>query len=83
MSVGKILDAIEQYLNVKSELQTSSLKPCNDWDCGLANEFSGYYGSSEQRERLDWAKGALEKALNDYVDSRVQALHDGGKQGPT
>ncbi|MDY0040640.1 MAG: hypothetical protein RBS57_10040 [Desulforhabdus sp.] len=72
MSVDRILDAIEQYLKVKEELQISSVEPCHDWDCGLASELSGCYGSSQQNERLNWARGALEKALNEYVDNRLR-----------
>jgi len=79
MSVEKILDAIEQYLKAKNELQTSSIKPCNDWDCGLANEFSGYYGSAEQREKQEGAKAALEKALEDYIDNRIRTVTNSGK----
>lgn len=79
MSVGKILDAIEQYLKAKNEPTTSSVEPCNDWDCGLANEFAGYYGPSEQREKQEGAKAALQKALEDYIDSRIRTVVNGCK----
>lgn len=78
MSVVTILDAIEQYLKTRKELQTPETDPCNEWDCGLANEFSGYY-SSQHRDSLETAKATLQRALDDYIDRRVRTILNGGK----
>ncbi|MGA7876731.1 MAG: hypothetical protein WCA08_13805 [Desulfoferrobacter sp.] len=74
MDFGRILDGIEQYLKIKQELKTAPANPCTDWDCGLANEFSVSYDSSEQRARLEETRVAVEKALNEYVDSRIREV---------
>ncbi len=72
MDSGRILDAIEQYLQIKKEIKSAPVSACNDWDCGLANEFSGCYESAEQRARLEATKASVEKALREYVDSRIR-----------
>ncbi len=77
MSVITIADAIEKYLQAKEETRAVISASCSDWDCGLANEFSGYYGPAGNGDRLETARQALEKALNDYVDHRIRAVMKG------
>jgi len=77
MSVGTVADAIEKYLKAKEEMGAVTSISCNDWDCGLANEFSGYYAPGGNGDRLEVAKRALEQALNDYVDQRIRTVIKG------
>lgn len=72
MDFGRILDGIEQYIKIKEELKAAQASSCTDWDCGLANEFGGSYDSSRQRAKLEETRAAVEKALNEYVDSRIR-----------
>lgn len=80
MSVITIADAIERYLQAKEETRTLPAACCSDWDCGLANEFSGYYAPGENGDRLEAARKALEKALNDFVDQRIRTVMQENQQ---
>ncbi len=77
MSVVTVADAIEMYLKAKEETRAVTSASCSDWDCGLANEFSGYYAPGGNGDRVEAARKALEKALNDYVDQRIRTVMNG------
>jgi hypothetical protein len=73
MGFEALLSVIDHYVAVKSEPVKAPALPMSDWDCGLATEFESSYAEVGRRDQLDKARAALETALNDYIDERVQA----------
>ncbi|MCU0589002.1 MAG: hypothetical protein MUF52_12725 [Syntrophobacteraceae bacterium] len=77
MTIDALLSLVESYITLKMEPMRGDPPQVSDWDCGLAAELEGSYADDDRRERLTRLRGALEKALNDYIDRRVQmALAD-------
>lgn len=74
MSIESLLEAIEEYMEAKRQIGGDTTPFCSDWDCGLAVEFEPAAGSMGDRQRLDRAKSRLERALDEYIDSRVKSL---------
>jgi hypothetical protein len=74
MHLEALLDAIDEYINIKKRAGAEATAPCYDWDCGLASDLISAYTSPEHARELDRAKAALEAALEGYIDSRIDAI---------
>ncbi len=70
-----LLRALEEYMEAKKEVDSASqFAPCSDWDCGIAAEFEAALAPESQKRHLENAKLALEAALNEYIDARLEAV---------
>jgi hypothetical protein len=80
MGFEALLAVIDNYVSMRSQPVKKAATRMSDWDCGLAMEFEGSYADAGRKEQLEEATAALEKALNDYIEERVQAAI-GGNSG--
>jgi len=74
MSIETLLAALDRYIEIKKEMEADRASVCCDWDCGIASELGGQFISPDHQQALDEAGAALETALNNYIDARIDSM---------